>query len=130
MSDRVPPGDWVILPGMENVESREQVLRQELMEWWSVKSLDAAERTIPKAVQYGERSLEMVGEVLMKAIVPERAWSKRMALEIACVFYAFGKLSRAWGSIERGELPQDDDLFDLGVYARMAERIQETGRWV
>lgn len=121
-----------LLPGMEDgkIEDREAKLRRELLEWWSTMSLDAAERTIPKAVQYGESSLELLGQVIMKSMVPERAWSKQMALEVACIVYAFGKLARAWGSIERGELPQDDDLFDLGVYARMAERILQTGRWV
>jgi hypothetical protein len=62
----------------------------------------------------------------MRPLVPRAAVSDE---ELAIAFYAYGKLSRIIGAISDGRRPSDDCWHDLGVYARMAQRVRETGDW-
>jgi hypothetical protein len=117
------------IPGTENITSREEMIEQELAKWWSEKDEYVLVQTIHKAVRYGSNSLELVGYPLALQ-VPSSKRSRQVALQMACVMYAFGKLSRAWAALLRGEQPNEDDYFDAGVYCRMAMRIMETGEWV
>lgn len=43
------------------------------------------------------------------------------------MFYALGKIARAIASLERNEMPSEDTLFDLSVYAMMARAYQARG---
>jgi hypothetical protein len=49
--------------------------------------------------------------------------------EAATLWYALGKVARAVAAYREGRLPSDDTLHDLSVYAMMARRIRQTGRW-
>lgn len=49
--------------------------------------------------------------------------------ELGIWFYLVGKMARWRSAVRRGERVSDDTLHDIGVYARMAQRVRETGRW-
>lgn len=110
-------------------ETREERVRRELADWWMAKAEAEVDATISKAVAYGQVSLEVMGDVLIKQ-APEGKRNQSKALQMACLIYAFGKMARAWAALLRGDQPNPDDWFDIGVYARMGQRIQETGKWV
>jgi hypothetical protein len=105
----------------------------EITEWWRKMSEAEIERTVPKAVHYGAADLDVMGAA-MASLLPldgadddERAMMGRYA---AVAFYILGKISRMFGALEQGRLPAEDTEFDIKVYAMMASRIRETGRWV
>lgn len=109
--------------------ARADDVRGELEEWWRHQCEVEIEHVVHKAVAYGQSSLEALGEALVR-LLPEHLRDDSLALEMACAFYAQGKLSRIFASYERGEIPDYDNWYDLGVYTRMAQRIQQTGGWV
>ena len=105
----------------------------EIADWWTKRTQATIDQTVPKAVQYGAADLEIMGAA-MQALLPidgadadEKAMMGRYA---AVSFYMLGKVARIFGALEQGKLPNPDSEFDLEVYAVMAARIRETGRWV
>lgn len=44
------------------------------------------------------------------------------------MFYALGKITRALASLERGEMPSEDTLFDLSIYSMMARAYHARGK--
>lgn len=96
----------------------------ELEGWWIAKAQEEIERTVPKAVEYSSSDLVDIG----RGVLGEGRTDEEYA-EAGVAFYALGKVSRIMGAIREGRRPSDDSWFDLGVYARMAERIREFGSW-
>lgn len=107
---------------------------QSLLSWWeSLASHDAA-KTAPKAVEYGAADLDIMGQAMVA--LGNGAWDgatqdERLAIgrEMACAFYALGKLARIFSAFQQGRPPSDDSWFDLTVYSVMARRIRQTGIW-
>lgn len=132
---RVPPEEdepiveELQLEGTGDTASREELITAELSTWWETYSQQTLERTVPKAVRYGSKSMEMLGSALAM-MVPRERRSRKLALQMACCMYAFGKLGRAWAALLRGEDPDHDDWFDLEIYARMGAHVAEKGEWV
>lgn len=86
-----------------------------------------AERTIPKAVEYGSNSMLDLGQSMARAM--HRQVGDEEAMELACFFYMQGKMGRWLDAIVAGRRPGDDTPFDIGVYAKMVQRIREAGAW-
>lgn len=100
---------------------------QGLIDWWMGQAASEAERTIPKAVEYGSTDLIDIGIMLGRTM--RRDVDQEEAAELGVFFYLIGKIARWQSAIERGERPSDDTLFDIGVYVRMAQRIRHAGSW-
>lgn len=84
------------------------------------------ERTAPKISEYGTKDLEAMGRLF--AQIRGIEWSSDVAAVWGIMFYAQGKIARAIASLERGEMPSEDTLFDLSIYAMMARSYQARGK--
>lgn len=108
-------------------------LDPELVEWWLGLAADDAVKTAPKTAEYGgtgggSADLRVMGYALAELSGMHEA-PEPVKLEMACWFYALGKISRLISDYKQGDAGKADTWFDLGVYSTMARRIQETGRW-
>lgn len=104
---------------------------QKIAEWWREKADDEAKAIVDKAREYDGLDLEIMG-LAMTAFLPDDLDSETKhsaGLQLACYFYALGKISRAFGAFRQGRLPKADTPHDLKVYAGMIEHIAEFGRW-
>ena len=102
-------------------------LANDLTRWWVDLAHDEAERTVPKAVEYGANSLIDVGHQMARSA--GRTVTDEEAAELACYFYIVGKMGRWADALVAGERVSNDTLFDVGVYVRMAQRIRSNGGW-
>jgi hypothetical protein len=126
------------VPGQQAFEGLtvEQVSRAEaLSAWWIEHAQAEIDMVVPKAIEYGSVDLKVMGEALVhllpKAVLADmdRTEKEKVGQEMACAFYALGKVARVFGAFEQGRLPSVDTWLDLGIYCRMAQRIRETGVW-
>jgi hypothetical protein len=114
----------------------EQLDRAQLLaRWWKDVAHEEINMVVPKAIEYGAVDLIVMGSALVKLLPGwmtdkmERAEIEQVGQEMACAFYALGKVSRVFGALEQGRRPSDDTWADLGIYCRMAQRIRAFGRW-
>jgi hypothetical protein len=101
--------------------------------WWlhvSMKDLDAARPKIDEYGGAGEGSsdLRVMGDALAELCGTHDA-PDAVKQELACWFYALGKVSRLISDYKQGKPGKADTWHDLTVYSMMARRLQETGRW-
>lgn len=106
-----------------------------IAEWWAKTAMNDAERTVPKAVEYGSADMDFMGQFMValvkdKFVGADDAELLRVGREMATTFYLVGKIGRMIGAFQQGMLPSDDTLFDTSVYAMMLRRIRETGDWI
>ncbi len=106
----------------------------ELTDWWSDTAHADVDAVARKAAEYGSVDLELMGAQLL-ALNPD-AWSaapaderRKIGMEMACAFYASGKIARLVGAYQQGRIPSDDTWSDLVAYAMMARRIRTEGMW-
>ena len=100
----------------------------DLRDWWlSTAQADMA-MVAPKAVEYGSVELEEMGAALAR-MMGRSDLSRTRRVELACWFYAMGKMQRWTAAVTRGEFVSDDTLTDLGVYTLMVRRAREAGTW-
>lgn len=100
----------------------------DLRDWWlSTAQADMA-MVAPKAVEYGSVELEEMGATLAR-MMGRSDLSRARRVELACWFYAMGKMQRWTAAVTRGEFVSDDTLTDLGVYTLMVRRAREAGTW-
>jgi hypothetical protein len=110
---------------------------QPLADWWAARALAEIEMVVAKAVEYGATDLRDLGYQMLdmagrreQFMDPEDLhYSDAYATEVGIVFYAQGKLARAVAAIKEGRRPSVDTWLDLGVYARMAQRVHDRGGW-
>lgn len=95
--------------------------------WWLHHAVQEAKATLPKAEEYGDTELVDLGRVL--GHLQGRELGDPVASELAIWSYVQGKLGRWTSALRRGDRVSQDTLFDLGVYARMAQKVRETGEW-
>jgi hypothetical protein len=100
----------------------------ELARWWREQTEDDIAKTVPKAIEYGAQDLLDMGRDAA-GILGREGVSDEEAMEIAIWFYLRGKLARWTAAIRRGDRVSDDTVFDVGIYARMVQRIREVGSW-
>jgi len=104
------------------------ILGEGLEQWWQQQSEKEIEGLLPKAKKYGAYDLEAIGHLLCHMLGKKEATTAEKA-ELACYFYLLGKVGRMASAYAAGELPSEDTLLDAGIYARMMQRIRETGKW-
>jgi len=115
-------------------EEQVQERVEEISGWWRAYSEEAIERTAPKSVEYAGSDLDIMAAGMV-ALLGDRVdgmpdvEKMRIGRYMAVQFYALGKVSRSLGRLAHGEMPGEDNEFDLMVYAVMARRIRETGVW-
>lgn len=107
----------------------------DIAEWWAKTALADAEKTVPKAVEYGAADLDVMGQFMValicdKFIGADEKELMQVGREMATAFYLMGKLGRMVGAYQQGMRPSDDTLFDTSVYSMMLRRIRETGTWL
>lgn len=122
----------------EKLNAEQEDLARELtqiMGWWIDTAKTDAEKTVPKAIQYGAVDFDIMGQ-FMVALVADKlhgaddAEKMRVGREMAIAFYMLGKMGRMVGAYATGVLPSDDTLFDTTIYSMMLRRVRETGHWV
>lgn len=84
---------------------------------------------IPKAKTYGTHELVALGRTLNQTYRPDQNLTDSQAFQVACWFYASGKLARWHAARGRGEQPTTDTVLDLMVYCLMWLKVSETGEW-
>lgn len=82
---------------------------------------------IPKSVEYGANSLVRLGQTLGR--LAGREVSHEEAIELGIWIYVLGKVERWTDAVLDGRRPKDDIPFDIGIYAKMAQRNREKGSW-
>lgn len=108
---------------------------EQLSNWWVQTAEQDLTVTGPKAAEYADDDLEVMGNVMSnwgltaQRIPPASAAEEGAGMEAACMWYILGKVARAVAAYKRGRLPSADTLKDITVYSMMARRIRETGRW-
>lgn len=99
----------------------------ELADWWRETAESEIKQTVAKAIEYGATDLIDIGRSLAR--VAGREVDDQTAAEWGIFFYLEGKLSRWRSAMERGDVASFDTLLDIGVYARMAQRVRQVGSW-
>lgn len=100
---------------------------ENLAAWWVGKAQEETEGLVAKAVAYGGHDLLVMGKA-MQAFMPEGT-PMEVAVEAAVAFYALGKVARLIEPLAKGQKASADSWYDLGVYARMGQHVQERGPW-
>lgn len=106
----------------------------EFFQWWMDLAFSDLSKTVPKTAEYGGKNdgsadLRVMGDALGELCGLNGPDDKRVQLELACWFYALGKISRLISDYKAGRIGKADTWFDLTIYAMMARRIQEVGSW-
>lgn len=134
----VCPGQPMVVEMTSTVEQTliddRNAAEQELRAWWADRARKDADAVIPKAVEYSASDLDIMGNALLHWGGAD--WNgapdeQRRALgqEQAIAFYVLGKVSRLIGAYGEGRLPSEDTWDDVRIYATMAARVRQTGRW-
>ena len=100
-----------------------------LAEWWRLQAEAELDKTLPKVREYSAVDLEIMGAAMLAGPGVRIRRPQGFGIEMAIAFYVLGKVSRAIGAYQEGRQPSDDTWFDIGVYARMAQRVREEGTW-
>lgn len=99
-----------------------------VVRWWVQHAISEAQATLPKALEYGDTELIDMGKVL--GHLQGFELQDPPAMELAIWSYVQGKLGRWTSALRRGQRVSQDTLFDLAVYAKMAQKVRETGEWI
>lgn len=101
-----------------------------LRDWWNHTNERDIERVVPKAVEYGATDLAELGRTF--ALITNRdlaSLSHEEATEIGIYLYLVGKMSRWTDAIKNGRRPSQDTVYDIKIYATMAQRNIDVGGW-
>lgn len=99
-----------------------------LRDWWMNQAHEAAEATIPKAVEYGSGDLAEIGRAMAR-MGSLNLGGEQDATELGILFYLIGKVARWEQAVKDGRQASRDTLFDLMVYSMMALRVRDVGGW-
>jgi hypothetical protein len=99
-----------------------------LKEWWIDNAVSQADAVVPKAVEYSSEDLAQIGYTMADMLGLEAA-STEEANELGLLFYLHGKTARWIGAVKEGRRPSDDTIFDIVIYATMAQRNRAVGGW-
>lgn len=105
----------------------------ELAEWWANTAISEINMVVAKAIEYGATDLRDLGyqilEMAGRRPIERDAYDDAVATEVGIAFYAQGKLARIVAAVKEGRRPSVDSWLDLGVYARMGQRVHQVGGW-
>jgi hypothetical protein len=85
-------------------------------------------RILPKAHEYSSSDLLMMGRMTAQML----GWgdaTDAQCIEVACIWYATSKLTRALGAYSERREPDIDSLLDAASYITMGRRARECGEW-
>lgn len=105
---------------------------EELLTWWRTESELDAQKTIPKAIEYGSIDLNIIGYALgecIPALQAQRREGSTEAAEMGIAFYLLGKIARMVSAYSEGQRPSDDTWMDVTVYSMMGRRVRDRGSW-
>lgn len=105
----------------------------EIKAWWHSVAQADIEAMLPKITEYGgteegSADLQIMGNALAELCGMHGA-PDAVKQEMACWFYALGKISRLVSDYKQGKPGKVDTWHDLTVYSMMARRLQAVGRW-
>lgn len=117
-----------------------------LARWWRDLAEDEIAMVVAKANEYGATDLRDLGYQVLdmagrrpeydrdddfdeRPEPPTLAERDAQATEIGIAFYTAGKLARIIAAIKEGRRPSYDSWHDVGIYARMAQRVHTHGGW-
>lgn len=103
--------------------------RQAIEDWWMENARQAIEQVSPKAAEYGSTDLAELGRDLAMIIGREGTMSHEELTELGIYMYMLGKFSRWRDAIKDGRRVSLDTIYDIKVYATMAERNRAVGGW-
>lgn len=115
---------------MSDVTSDIQIerARTAIAAWWITNAEEAIENCVPKAAEYGSTDLAELGRDL--AMLMDREGMDHEELtELGIYMYMLGKFSRWRDAIKDGRRVSGDTIYDIKVYATMAERNRDVGGW-
>lgn len=116
-----------------------------LAQWWRELAEDEIAMVVAKANEYGATDLRDLGYQILDMAgkrpsldgydteytsdLPTQDQLDAQATEIGIAFYTAGKLARIIAAVKEGRRPSYDSWHDVGVYARMAQRVHTHGGW-
>lgn len=92
--------------------------------WWNEQSNALFSTYLRKAREYGSVDLDIMGSAMRDM---GTAVGPMGGVQMAIMFYALGKVSRAISALKAGGRPSDDTLQDLVIYTMMAMIISRDG---
>jgi len=104
-------------------------LQEDMRDWWITRSEMELQKLLPKVNEYSATDLMIVGSTLGGLWRGDRSPSAEVSLELASAFYALGKVSRAFGAYQAGQLPTLDTWEDAAIYVRIIQRVRSSGGW-
>lgn len=96
--------------------------------WWLDNAHEAVDKVVPKAVEYGSTDLAELGRDLA-LIIGREGLDHETLTELGIYMYMVGKFSRWRDAIKDGRRVSLDTIYDIKVYATMAERNRAVGGW-
>ena len=99
-----------------------------IAEWLLQHTAELDEMLIRKAEEYGSYDLQLMGAVLAKISSSPNGLAISDA-ELGVLIYAVGKIARIVSGVVDGAAPNIDSWADLEAYAKMAQKIRQTGEW-
>lgn len=106
-----------------------QRMMQALSDWWMDTAADEVRLVAPKAVEYSAIDLIEYGRTLALVMGINHPITEEEATEIGIWGYLVGKVARWTGAIKEGRRVSTDTIFDIKIYAKMAERNRDVGGW-
>lgn len=103
-------------------------MAQDLMTWWMSTAYSEIDSMMPKVTEYGATDLMWVGRQMAEATNRPDITDEEAA-ELGIYWFILGKIARWHAAVTEGRRPSDDTLHDLGIYARMAQRVRNAGNW-
>jgi hypothetical protein len=115
----------------KQADGGEQAQRSELVDWWMDLARIEVDAVVAKAIEYGATDLRDLGLQILEMAGRRgpNPTDDGYATEIGIAFYAIGKMARIAAAVKEGRRPSLDSWSDLGVYARMAQRVRVAGAW-
>lgn len=102
--------------------------RDVIEDWWLENAQQAIEAVAPKAAEYGSTDLAELGRDLAMLMGREGMDHEELT-ELGIYMYLLGKFSRWRDAIKDGRRVSSDTIYDIKVYATMAERNRDVGGW-
>lgn len=109
-------------------EEQTQLAKAAIEDWWIENAHQAVEAVAPKAAEYGSTDLAELGRDLAM-LMNRDGMSHEELTELGIYMYMLGKFSRWRDAIKDGRRVSLDTIYDIKVYATMAERNRAVGGW-
>lgn len=97
-------------------------------DWWLENARQAIEAVAPKAAEYGSTDLAELGRDLAMLMNRDGMTHEELT-ELGIYMYMLGKFSRWRDAIKDGRRVSLDTIYDIKIYATMAERNRAVGGW-